>query len=57
MDAFRIDALQTGKVLEGEIAISGAKNAVLPMMASALLAEGVSVITNALRLRKARLDL
>jgi len=32
--------------LDGEVRISGAKNAVLPVMAAALLAEGKSVITN-----------
>jgi len=32
--------------LEGEIAVGGAKNAVLPLMAAALLAEGDSVIEN-----------
>ena len=37
--------------LEGTIEISGAKNAVLPLMAAALLARGESVIENAPRLR------
>ena len=32
--------------LEGEIAVGGAKNAVLPLMAAALLARGESVISN-----------
>lgn len=37
--------------LTGEVAIGGAKNAVLPIMAAALLADGVSKITNVPRLR------
>jgi UDP-N-acetylglucosamine 1-carboxyvinyltransferase len=37
--------------LEGTIEISGAKNAVLPLMAAALLARGESVIENTPRLR------
>lgn len=48
MDAFRLSG---NGPLDGEVEISGAKNAVLPMMASALLAEGVSEITNAPHLR------
>lgn len=48
MDSFRVTG---GCVLNGEVEISGAKNAVLPMMASALLAEGVSEITNAPHLK------
>ncbi len=32
--------------LEGEISIQGSKNAVLPMMAAALLHKGVTVLTN-----------
>jgi len=32
--------------LEGEIAVGGAKNAVLPLMAAALLARGETVIDN-----------
>lgn len=39
MDAFII---QGGKRLSGEVSVSGAKNAALPMMAAALLAEGCS---------------
>ncbi|MFO7754263.1 MAG: UDP-N-acetylglucosamine 1-carboxyvinyltransferase [Desulfobacteraceae bacterium] len=35
-----------GKRLTGEISISGAKNAALPLLASTLLAEGKSVISN-----------
>ncbi len=37
--------------LEGEVALHGAKNAVLPLMAAALLARGVSVIENVPELR------
>lgn len=37
--------------LEGEIEVQGAKNAVLPIMAGALLYEGVSVISNVPRIR------
>lgn len=40
-----------GKGLEGEIAISGAKNAVLPILAATLLVEGETVIDNVPRLR------
>ena len=36
--------------LKGEIAVSGAKNAVLPLMAATLLCEGVCVIDDAPRL-------
>ena len=32
--------------LKGEISIQGSKNAVLPMMAAALLHRGVTVLTN-----------
>jgi len=35
-----------GKRLSGEVGISGAKNAVLPLMAASLLAEGTSVLHN-----------
>jgi len=35
-----------GNVLSGDVRISGAKNAALPILASCLLAEGVSVIGN-----------
>ncbi|KKL03974.1 hypothetical protein LCGC14_2620710 [marine sediment metagenome] len=41
MDLFEI---QGGRRLRGEVAISGAKNAALPIMASCLLAEGPSRI-------------
>jgi len=43
MDKFLITGPTT---LEGNIWVSGAKNAVLPLMAAALLARGESVITN-----------
>ena len=48
MDSFRVTQ---GGPLDGEVRISGAKNAVLPMMAAALLADGVSEISNAPHLR------
>ncbi|HID81508.1 MAG TPA: UDP-N-acetylglucosamine 1-carboxyvinyltransferase [Chromatiales bacterium] len=38
--------IQGGKPLEGEVRISGAKNAVLPILAATLLGEGSSVISN-----------
>ncbi|MCW9055816.1 MAG: UDP-N-acetylglucosamine 1-carboxyvinyltransferase, partial [Gammaproteobacteria bacterium] len=38
--------IQGGTPLHGEIRISGAKNAVLPIMAATLLAEGPSVVEN-----------
>ena len=40
-----------GKTLNGSIKISGAKNAVLPMMSAALLADGVSTLSNVPKLR------
>ncbi len=43
MDKFLI---RGGKKLSGTIRVSGAKNAVLPIMAATLLAEGRSVLTN-----------
>jgi UDP-N-acetylglucosamine 1-carboxyvinyltransferase len=43
MDKFII---RGGAPLSGEISVSGAKNAVLPIMAATLLAEGRSVLTN-----------
>jgi len=43
-----------GKPLEGTVRISGAKNAVLPAMAAALLADGASVIENVPDLRDVR---
>jgi len=38
--------IQGGATLQGEIRISGAKNAVLPILAATLLAEGVAVVEN-----------
>ena len=35
-----------GNRLSGEVAVTGAKNSVLKLMAAALLAEGTSTITN-----------
>ncbi|MCB5250195.1 MAG: UDP-N-acetylglucosamine 1-carboxyvinyltransferase [Candidatus Cloacimonadales bacterium] len=43
MDSFIING---GKQLKGEIKVSGAKNAVLPLMAAALLSPGESIIEN-----------
>ena len=43
---YRFEVHQVKKPLEGEVEISGAKNAVLAVMAAALLADGVSEITN-----------
>ncbi len=40
-----------GRKLKGEVVVSGAKNAVLPIMAAALLGDGVSQITNVPNLR------
>lgn len=48
MDSFRV---QSAGPLLGEVSISGSKNAVLPVMAAAMLAEGVSTITNVPHLR------
>ncbi|MGZ8458955.1 MAG: UDP-N-acetylglucosamine 1-carboxyvinyltransferase, partial [Candidatus Deferrimicrobiaceae bacterium] len=48
MDTFHI---RGGKPLSGTVRVSGAKNAVLPIMASSLLAEGPVEIGNAPRLR------
>ena len=42
--------IEGGHALNGEVEISGAKNAVLPIMAGALLAEGKSVIRHVPRL-------
>ena len=44
-----------GKTLSGNVKISGAKNAVLPIMASALLAEGITTIKNVPDLRDTEL--
>jgi len=43
-----------GKELKGKVKISGAKNAVLPIMASSLLATGVTTINNVPNLRDTR---
>tara|TARA_B100001996_G_scaffold172331_1_gene131528 strand:+ start:1745 stop:2995 length:1251 start_codon:yes stop_codon:yes gene_type:complete len=43
-----------GKTLSGKVKISGAKNAVLPIMASSLLAEGITTIKNVPNLRDTR---
>jgi UDP-N-acetylglucosamine 1-carboxyvinyltransferase len=51
MDALLIDG---GCVLEGTVRISGAKNAVLPIMAASLLAPGMSTIHNVPALRDVR---
>jgi UDP-N-acetylglucosamine 1-carboxyvinyltransferase len=40
-----------GRRLAGEVAVSGSKNSTLALMAAALLADGVSVLENAPRLR------
>ena len=51
MDKFVIHG---GKKLNGTINVSGSKNAVLPVMAAALLAKGKSVIRNVPNLRDSR---
>lgn len=38
--------VEGGRRLEGEITVSGAKNAVLPLMAACILAEGKNTLTN-----------
>src|SRR5919108_2082178 len=38
--------IEGGKRLEGEVTVSGAKNAVLPLMAACILTEGVNTFTN-----------
>ena len=48
MNVFQIEG---GTPLEGDVAISGAKNAVLPLQAAALLAEGEMTIRNVPRLK------
>ncbi len=48
MQVFQIEG---GTPLEGEVAISGAKNAVLPLQAAALLADGKMTIRNVPRLK------
>jgi UDP-N-acetylglucosamine 1-carboxyvinyltransferase len=51
MDAYLV---YPAKELKGNVAISGAKNAVLPMMAAAMLAQGVSRIQNVPDLKDVR---
>ncbi|MEW5725813.1 MAG: UDP-N-acetylglucosamine 1-carboxyvinyltransferase [Thermodesulfobacteriota bacterium] len=46
--------IEGGCRLSGEVTISGAKNAALPIMAACLLAEGTSVLTNVPDLRDMR---
>ncbi|MFC1728785.1 UDP-N-acetylglucosamine 1-carboxyvinyltransferase [candidate division KSB1 bacterium] len=46
--------IKGGTHLEGSVRISGAKNAVLPLMAAALLSEGKSVVENVPDLRDVR---
>lgn len=46
--------IEGGKPLHGEIAVSGSKNAVLPIMAAALLADGNYQITNVPELKDVR---
>jgi len=48
MNVFQIEG---GTPLEGDVAISGAKNAVLPLQAAALLADGKMTIKNVPRLK------
>ncbi|PIR24748.1 MAG: UDP-N-acetylglucosamine 1-carboxyvinyltransferase [Deltaproteobacteria bacterium CG_4_10_14_0_2_um_filter_43_8] len=48
MDSFLIEG---GKKLEGEVNISGAKNAALPLLAASLLCEGTHSLENVPRLR------
>ena len=38
--------IEGGRPLRGEVTLSGAKNAALPILASTLLTEGVTVLTN-----------
>lgn len=51
MDKFVVEG---GARLEGSVAVGGAKNAALPMMVAAMLAPGVSRLTNVPRLRDIR---
>lgn len=46
-----------GVPLQGEVTISGSKNAALPMIAGAVLADGVTTLTNVPRLRDTELML
>src|SRR5690606_29225754 len=48
MDKFQIDG---GQPLDGEVRISGAKNATLPILAATLLGDGPSTIANVPRLQ------
>jgi UDP-N-acetylglucosamine 1-carboxyvinyltransferase len=48
MDKIRIHG---GRTLKGKVSLSGAKNAALPIMAAALLTEGISTLTNLPALR------
>ncbi|MEW6102635.1 MAG: UDP-N-acetylglucosamine 1-carboxyvinyltransferase [bacterium] len=48
MDKFVIEG---GKPLDGEIKVFGAKNAILPMMAGAILSEGKTIIRNVPNIR------
>ncbi len=43
--------IQGGQRLEGEIEVSGAKNAILPLMAASLLVDGCSTFTNVPRVK------
>ena len=51
MDSYKV---QQSSALDGEVVISGAKNAVLPLMAAALLAPGSSLIENVPDLKDVR---
>lgn len=51
MDAFRIEGQQP---LSGTVEISGAKNAVLPIMAAALLTSGTTILTRVPNLKDTR---
>lgn len=46
--------VQGGVALRGDVTISGSKNAALPLIATALLADGVTTLTNVPRLRDVR---
>jgi UDP-N-acetylglucosamine 1-carboxyvinyltransferase len=48
MDKIRIHG---GRTLKGKVSLSGAKNAALPIMAAALLTDGISTLTNLPALR------
>ena len=51
MDRFEIVG---GNQLSGEVEISGAKNAVLPMMAASMLSAGKTILENTPNLRDTR---